>query len=177
MNLKISKGIYVWCQFDKSSVEAITCLQSQTNKILLGPKFDPHLTLTGPIPFKEELHSNMFEELASDTQQFQIKLNGIGYKNEFFQSFFLNVLESKNLKSIRLSIEKIFGFASKEYFPHVSLFYGNADLNLKENLAKKLFIPNEVLVNKISLVRINQSIGGWNIYKTFKLKKNSLPSF
>ena len=45
------------------------------------------------------------------------------------------------------------------------------------NLAKKLFIPNEVLVNKISLVKINQSIGGWNIYKTFKLKKNSLPSF
>ena len=83
----------------------------------------------------------------------------------------------KILNSIRLSIEKIFGFASKEYFPHVSLFYGNADLNLKENLAKKLFIPNEVLINKISLVKINQSIGGWNIYKTFKLKKNSLPSF
>ena len=46
---RISKALYVWGQFEDSSLQELTALKDNINQKLNGPNFEPHLTLSGPI--------------------------------------------------------------------------------------------------------------------------------
>ena len=46
-----------------------------------------------------------------------------------------------------------------------------ANEDLKKNLCRDLVIPNEIYMEKISLVKIHKNIEQWETFKTFYLKK------
>ena len=171
MNPEILKGVYVWGEFDQESAHLIRSLKKKVNEKLLGPNFSVHLTLSGPINYNENNDRKTFQNLCNSFSKLKIKLNGIGYKENYFQSLFLVVENLDELNSLKKSIDAETGVASKEYFPHVSLFYGSANEDLKKNLCKELVIPNEIYLEKISLVKIHKNIEQWETFETFYLKK------
>ena len=91
MNSNISNGFYIWGQFDIASTEFISLIQREVNNDLQGPEFDAHLTLTGPVNYELDSCKNLLEELCNRFAEFSISLNGIGFKDKFFQAFFLQV--------------------------------------------------------------------------------------
>jgi len=163
--------VYVWGEFDQESAHLIRSLKKKVNEKLLGPNFSVHLTLSGPINYNENNDRKTFQNLCNSFSKLKIKLNGIGYKENYFQSLFLVVENLDELNSLKKSIDAETGVASKEYFPHVSLFYGSANEDLKKNLCKELVIPNEIYLEKISLVKIHKNIEQWETFETFYLKK------
>ena len=171
LNLEISKGLYLWGQFDRESAYLIRSLKKKVNEKLFGPDFDVHLTLSGPINYNENHDEKVLQNLSRRFSKLKIKLNGIGYKESYFQSLFLVVENSDELNSLKKAIDEKTGFASKEYFPHISLFYGSANEDLKKNLCRELVIPNEIYLEKISLVKIHKNIEQWETFETFYLKK------
>ena len=169
MNSNISNGFYIWGQFDIASTELISFLQREVNNDLQGPEFEAHLTLTGPVNYELDICKNLLEELCKRFSEFSVSLNGIDFKDKFFQAFFLRVLFSKELEALKLATDQSFGLSPKEYFPHISLYYGSALQSQKEECSKSLLPPTSVLLNKISLVKIHEDIDEWEIVQTFSL--------
>lgn len=171
MNPEISKGLYVWGEFDQESAHLVESQKTKVNEKLSGPDFEVHLTLSGPINYNESDDRENFMNLSESFSKLKLKLSGIGYKENYFQSLFLVVENTDELNSLKKAIDEKTGFASKEYFPHISLFYGSANEDLKKNLCRELVIPNEIYLEKISLVKIHKNIEQWETFETFYLKK------
>ena len=152
-------------------------MQREVNNDLQGPEFDAHLTLTGPVNYELDSCKNLLEELCNRFAEFSISLDGIGFKDKFFQAFFLQVHFSKELEVLKLATDQIFGLSPKEYFPHISLYYGSALQSQKEACSKILLPPTSVMIDKISLVKIHEDIDEWDIVQTFSLKNKLLPAF
>jgi len=169
---RISKGYWIWGQFDPESTKQTKSLYQDINKKLCGPDFDIHLTMSGPIPYQEELHTPMLESMSSRFKKFTIQLDGIGYKNEFFQSLFLNVVENQELKNLKKLIDKNLNIKEAEYFPHISLFYGKAENSSKIDIVNQSKPPTQVLLDKISVVRVNEEIKSWKVLKSYPLLEN-----
>ena len=144
-------------------------MQREVNNDLQGPEFDAHLTLTGPVNYELDSCKNLLEELCNRFAEFSISLDGIGFKDKFFQAFFLQVHFSKELEVLKLATDQIFGLSPKEYFPHISLYYGSALQSQKEACSKILLPPTSVMIDKISLVKIHEDIDEWDIVQTFSL--------
>jgi len=170
---RVSKGYWIWGQFDLESTKQITPLHQGINKKLCGPNFDVHLTISGPVPYQEELHTPVLESISSRFIEFSIQLDGIGYKHEFFQSLFLNVVANKELKNLKKLIDRSFNIKRAAYFPHISLFYGNTDKNSKIDIVNESKPPISVVLDKISVVKVNEEIKSWKVLKTYPLLKNS----
>ena len=170
---KTSKGYWVWGQFDSQSTKQITHLHQRVNKKLNGPNFDVHLTISGAISNQEDLNRPILDNLSNQIPQFKVQLNGMGYKNEFFQSLFINVLENNNLKNIKRLIDKKFNLNEDQYFPHISLYYGNAGQDSKVACLNELKLPNEVVLDKISIVKVDEEIKSWTVLKSYSLLQNT----
>ena len=89
---------------------------------------------------------------------------------------------SKILKSLNLlndsSLDVMNKFVSlllkenKKYNPHISLYYGEENNDLKKKVIKKLPKLNKfVTIDKICIVDVNEKINKWRIVKKIKLKK------
>ena len=166
---RIPKGYWIWGQFDAESTKLITSLHQNINNELSGPKFDVHLTISGPFLYKEEAHTQIFESLSERFGKFNIQLNGIGKKNEFFQSLFINVTENETLKKLKNSIDHSFNIDRVEYFPHISLFYGNADIVIKNKIINKSKTPKHVMLDRLSIIKVDEEIKSWKVLKSYSL--------
>ena len=169
---RISKGYWIWGQFDIKSTKLLTSLYQNINNKLDGPKFDVHLTISGPFFYNKEIHTQVFESLSERYAQFNIQLNGMGHKNEFFQSLFINVVENEILKTLKNSIDQSFNIEKVSYFPHISLFYGNKDTALKTETVKGLKIPKHVRLDRLSIVKVDEEVKLWKVLKSYSLFQN-----
>ena len=80
-------------------------------------------------------------------------------------------MESNNLKYLRSEINNFYPFKLNiNYNPHISLAYGNHSKKNKEQLLLKIKPhPSKVIMNKISVVYVNEKNGKWDILKSFEL--------
>ena len=143
----------------------------QTNSELYGPNFIPHLTLSGPIHLEKTRIDKSLNKLSSKIRSIPIQLEEIEMKNTFFQSFFIRVKKSKPIMTANKMINKEFNLFSDEFFPHISLYYGNADITKKLMVKEKVQLPRTKLkLDRLSLVHIREKIENWEILKTYRLK-------
>ena len=102
---RISKGFWIWGQFDASSTELITQFHKKANYTLNGPSFDVHLTISGPILDLEKGQKSKLDKLTKSLSSVKLQLNGIGMKDHFFQSLFININNNLDFKNIELISE------------------------------------------------------------------------
>ena len=143
----------------------------KTNSELFGPKFVPHLTLSGPIYLEKTKIDKSINKLSGKIRSTHFQLEEIGMKDTFFQSFFIRVKKSKPIIAANKIIKKQFNLLSDEFFPHISLYYGNADITKKLMVKEKVQLPRTNLkLDRLSLVHIREKIENWEILKTYHLK-------
>ena len=65
MNSRISKGYWIWGQFDTNTTDLINSLYKEINNKLNGPNFDIHLTISGPFKYDEEEQKELFDPIPS----------------------------------------------------------------------------------------------------------------
>ena len=99
-----------------------------------------------------------------------MNIDGFGIKNEFFQALFLNVTKNSSLLNLKNSLDKWLELESENFFPHISMFYGNIEESKKQSSIESFLSPNEVVMSKISIVDVNEHINQWKVIKTHNLK-------
>ena len=171
MNSRISKGYWIWGQFDEKATDLITSLYQVINNQLNGPNFDIHLTISGPFNYDEEKQKEIFELISTKFSEIDLKLKGIGKTDEFFRSLFVDVAQNENLDNLKDYIDNNFNINSFEYCPHISLYYGIEDDVIKKNIIRKLNAPKSAIMDKISIVKVDEEIKSWEVLKSYSLLK------
>lgn len=169
--LNKKKEFCVWAHFDEESSLALNHIKERANANLSGPKFEAHLTLVGSLESVDSSTSDALSLISNKYEPFVVKTNGIQMKDKFFQALFIKIKEEKHLIKFRNEIGKSLNVNLKEFFPHVSLYYGREPAKKKDQVKKGLlFIPDELKVDRITLVDTTKDIKLWNVIKTFPLK-------
>ena len=106
-SLRISKALYIWGQFEDSSLKELTALKDNINQKLNGPNFEPHLTLSGPILDSViDIDSCLSKHLKSYSR-IVLNIDGFEIKNEFFQALFLKVTKNNSLLKLKNTLDKL----------------------------------------------------------------------
>ena len=171
MNSRISKGYWIWGQFDSKATDSITSLYQEINNKLNGPNFDIHLTISGPFNYDEEKQKETFKVISSEFNEIDLQLKDINKTDEFFRSLFIDVAENENLNALKNYIDSNFNINAVEYFPHISLFYGLEDAATKDEIITKFKTPNSAIIDKISIARVDEEIKSWEVIRSYSLFK------
>ena len=98
---RISKALYIWGQFEDSSLKELTALKDNINQKLNGPSFEPHLTLSGPILDSALDIDNCLSKHLKSYTRIVLNIDGFGIKNEFFQALFLKVTKNNSILKLK----------------------------------------------------------------------------
>ena len=89
--MRITKGYWIWGQFDEKTTKKIEQIKQQINETFNGPDFDVHLTISGPFQDLTPEIKKLFKDLAKTIQQTKLETQGYDFKEQYFQAFFIKV--------------------------------------------------------------------------------------
>ena len=170
--MRIKKGFWLWGLFSCEDKDYLDKIKEKVQKELYSPRFETHITLAGPYL---KINKSLYKELEIFTKSYPgiiLKIKGYQFKKEKFESFYIRIHISKELKKIRKDFNKLESFdLNKKYTPHISLTYGNHINQNKKSLISKLpEINRSIKISKIALVEVNEDNYLWQIRKTFDLQ-------
>ena len=97
------------------------------------PLFSPHVTLLGSLNSTETELIPLANTLASSISPFELELTKAGYLDTFYQSLFIHVKETGQLRELRNNACRLFDCSDGEdYMPHLSLLYGDLSREKKQ---------------------------------------------
>ena len=146
-------------------------IKYETNKLLFSPKFRIHLTIGGPFyDFPEEQIKKLIL-ICENFDAFKIEPDKYSFSDEYFESFFIKIKNSKSLTILRDQIMSINKIEYLRYFnPHISLSYGDHSIKDKKILLKELpKLKKFFLIESISLVKFDELLFEWDELINFKL--------
>ena len=136
-------------------------------------KFIPHVTLISNLDYSQKYLSKKIKRIAKQITAFKIHLGDVDYSNEFFQSFFIKVELNNQLNYARNIALTNFPEINHNYYPHLSLAYGNINDKMKENLKKEIKCSVKFFDAKELYLVYNDEIKyEWKIINKFPLKND-----
>ena len=165
------KMYYLWGLFPPEEIEYINFIKDKVQSKLISPCFDLHITLLGPYLNIHKTFRSKLKSFAEINSSIILNVDGYGFNQEMFKSFYISIKDSLNLKELRKNISKLNKFdLDINYSPHISLCYGNHQIREKRELISNLPRVNKLIrVSKIALVEINEDINKWQIQESFDL--------
>lgn len=128
------------------------------------PLFSPHVTLFGGVESTGTEMVPLTDTLASYVKSFELELTKAGYLDTFYQSLFIHVKETDELKKLRKNACRLYGTEDDGYMPHLSLLYGDLPQKKKEEIlnivGREFYI--RFPVNKLSLMQTDGKPDKWN---------------
>ena len=169
--MRIKKGYWLWGLFPSEETNLLNEIKAKVQSQLKSPVFETHITLAGPYM---NIDNNFLNKLKTFVESNSvIILNSIGYefKQEIFKSFYISIENSRNLKELRKNLYELNKFdLGNNYYPHISLSYGNHEMKEKKILISKLPEFNkQIEMSKIAIVEVIEDINRWEILKSFDL--------
>ena len=83
---------------------------------------------------------------------------------------FIKIIEKEDLLGLKNHIDSEFMMPKKNFFPHISLFYGKETEEKKaEAISKTINMNNSFVLDKISLVDVDEDFNSCKIFKTYSL--------
>ena len=165
------KTYYLWGLFPPQEIEYLNFIKEKVQSKLISPYFDPHITISGPYFNIDKTFISKLKSFGNENSSILLHVDGYSFKQEIFKSFYISIKNSQNLIDLRKNIFKLNKFdIDNTYNPHISLCYGNHQIQDKKELISKLPKLNKVIrISKIALIEINKDINQWNIQESFDL--------
>ena len=161
----------IWLMPDGHCKKTISGLITRISDHLGGPIFKPHVTLIGGLHGKEMDLVKKAKTLSNLLNPFYVIFEKIFYLDKFFRSFFLQIKLTDELKSSRNIACNEFNYYGEDYFPHMSLAYGDFNKLTKIQMASEIGeIPNGFFTDKIFLAYNDEVNLHWEIIDYFELK-------
>ena len=133
-----------------------------------GPTFEPHITLVSNILGSEESLLRHLRIISKVLKPFQIFFENIEYCDEFFRSLFIKITLNKELILAKDIACKYLNYYDNNFFPHLSLAYGNYNSSEKTKLIESLNITiGGFSVNNIYLAHNDENKLQWEVVDFF----------
>ncbi len=135
------------------------------------PMFEPHVTLIGGFDISKKEAISKTNKIAENLKPYSIRINNPIYLHEYYKSLFLKTEKTKEVLKAHLLARKIFNDKRDyEYFPHLSLMYGNSSDQIKEKIISEIKSINlEFKADQLHLFSTANGPKNWYKIKTYDL--------
>ncbi|MFZ3043614.1 MAG: 2'-5' RNA ligase family protein [Minisyncoccia bacterium] len=139
------------------------------------PIFTPHVTLLGGIEGNIEDILAKTASLSARLHPFTVRLGEIISRGQYFQSFIAPVSQGKEIMNAGEQARTLFEIP-REYFPHMSLAYGNFSedqfMRLKEMAREADISGSTFLAESVHVYRTEGTVEEWEHIAEFQLESN-----
>ena len=169
--MRISKGYWLWGLFPYKEKVFLNEIKAEVQAKLKSPSFETHITLAGPYLNIDNIFINKIKTFAENNFAIMLNVGGYDFRQEIFKSFQISIENSRQLKELRKNIHELNNFdLANNYFPHISLSYGNHEIKEKKELISNLpELKKTIRMSKIALVEVDENINLWKILESFDL--------
>ncbi len=138
----------------------INCLSDIHNSL----SFSPHCTLVSGIKSNKHELENIIDNSIDNIGPIIVKSKKISYTNILWKTVFIELVVSKDLKSLQNSIfTEIKSNIDYKFDPHISLIYKLMTNDIKKEIINSLHLKNSFKMDKIVAVKTGQNILDWKI--------------
>lgn len=139
-----------------------------------GPLFHPHMTLLSNVEKPLEEIQQAVENAVHGLDTFKLSLGPISFSTTYHQSVFVRVNSIAPLMNLNLSLKKSLGFQNTVFMPHMSLLYGDHDMETREKVTKELTLTNTTFTaNEVVIVSDAPDPINWKPIVTIPFGRNS----
>lgn len=116
------------------------------------PIFAPHLTVLGNIDHELSEIKQAAEKIVSKLDDLNLSFGPVSFSTTYFQSVLIRINSTAKLMQLHFDIKKLLKDENIVYMPHISLMYGNHDMETREKIASGLnlhlssFIAKQVVI-------------------------------
>lgn len=129
----------LWLMPSERLYEQLHSLIQQLSKPYGTPEFEPHVTLIGSITGDLETIILNSAKLASTVPHYEIVLDAIGHRDEFYRCLFAHVQHTDAVLNAHIHARDVFeNTTTEKYMPHMSLMYGTLDTRIKKRIIKTI---------------------------------------
>ena len=127
-----------------------------------GPKIVPHVTLASGFLGKKGQLINKVNTLSKHLKRGKLFFQGVFYEDEYFRSIYLKIKYDLYLKEMRRTSLKYFDCQENIYLPHMSLAYGDYNVNVKKQMKRYFnFSLDYFFIDRICLAHNNEAKLKW----------------
>jgi hypothetical protein len=166
------KIIYsIWGILDAKSNLYLKKIQENINKKFKGPKFKIHLTISSDFKYSKNKLLSIFSTKVKNLKSFYVYSNDLSFENKFFRSIFLKIKLNKKILNYKIFFDNLFKYKKKNYYPHISLYYGSIPTKYKKNFFLNFKIKiKKIKIIKFCLVRNDEINLKWQVIKSYHLQ-------
>tara|TARA_B100001996_G_C18372140_1_gene482017 strand:+ start:114 stop:623 length:510 start_codon:yes stop_codon:yes gene_type:complete len=160
----------IWGNFDNKTKISLENIKGEVNDNLKSIKFPIHLTISSHFKGKETEIIKKLILISKIIKKFTIETDNYDFKKNFFQSLYIKVRLSKQLKFNKKLIDNLLKAKKILYRPHISLYYGKLSNQKKKKIISNLKqFKKKIKIVEICFVKNNEKKFKWKIIKRFKL--------
>ena len=101
--------------------------------------FDPHVTILGGLTGLDAAREAEIAGLAKGHAAFDVEIAEVAFLPEVFRAFFLKLGAHPTFGALNRTAEGLGSiYPNSDFMPHVSLIYGEPELNVKQALRERL---------------------------------------
>ena len=131
-----------------------------------APLFKPHISISKDHNFLTEREFKSLNEIAKSFEPFEIETETLITGNTYFQSHYFSIKKSEKLDLIASKINSILGLTYATLFTHISLIYGQPNIDCKNELNLLQKESFKLTVDAIQIMEIVNEISHWRPLKT-----------
>jgi 2'-5' RNA ligase len=152
----------VWlepCQSDRLQLQAlITKCCGQFN----SPVFEPHITLFGRVDADPAFAFSRLKDIVSTQRPIELSTVDILRSESPWKTLFIQFEKSGAVEYFQTKIDQELNqFRSYEFDPHLSLAYGNFDIN--ESELDDISFPETIIFSSVVLMAAPDEIDKWEL--------------
>lgn len=160
----------IWALPEQSTEEELRAIILLLSQLYSGPHFEPHMTLLGDIKAEPNRLVDIVDELAENIDELKLNLGEISFSTTFFQSVFVRVLVTAQLMEQNLRAKRLLRLENNLFMPHVSLLYGDHDMQTREQAVSQVVLPNKTYnATRLALVPSTTNPAEWDILHQAKI--------
>ena len=152
----------IWLDLEKESRLSYRKIISTLSKRLKSPPFEPHCTIYGRRDIKLSDLENIVSKIVNDSNQFSSSVQKLISGKSYYKSLYVKLENNTSLNKVN-SLCKNHFINSKNYRldPHISLAYGQFDLEQIHRVTKGIAIPKYVVFSGVSIVNTKKDVEQW----------------
>ena len=167
---KNNNSYSLWLRPEQKQIDELTKIVSDLAHRYRTQPFPPHITLLSRIPADMDTIKQACKKIVEQTQEFEIRLQKIDYSEAYYRNFYILTENTSSLLSVYEYAKKLLNFTSDEkYMPHVSLLYGDLDIETKNSLKEQLedTYPRILNCNRLDLYYSSGDESDWHLVESY----------
>ena len=149
----------IWLTFESTSLDSIISSLSEKYNT---PIFQPHCTIIGRTSISLVRLKAALVGVIGDKKIQNIRVGDIGYSDDFYKSYYLEILENQLLIDIHNNLTIILNVKeTTKYFPHISLMYSLLKESEKQNINIPIHKGDIIKTKSIQITECNENVEEW----------------